>query len=197
MNITPSSVVFIVVGLLLCLTGWYLFRFSIKLIGLVLGVNIGYSVAVFGVNNFGRTLPASYEFWIIIAVAIIFGVLGMLLIKIAVKAALFLSGFIFGAVLVSVFTGVGKLAVSPPDMGMVIENLSIWSLVSGAVFGILFLFFEKGLIILYTCSFGAFLIVTGLKLNPLFYYIITAAGAVVQFRISKGKRVKNMQLVQP
>ena len=191
-----SNIIIIAAGTLLCLTGWYLFRFSIKLIGLVLGVNFGYSAAVFGVNNFGSSLPAPYEFWIIIAAAIIFGFLGMLLIKIAVKAALFLSGFIFGAALVSVFTGAGKFADSLPDMEMIIENLSIWSLGSGAVFGILFLFFEKGLIILYTCSFGAFLIVTGLKLNSLFYYLITAVGAVVQFWLSKGKRVRNMQIVK-
>jgi len=196
MQISPESIGIIVVGIVLCFAGWYLFRFSTHIIGFILGASIGYTLFTLALKILGKTLPVAWEPWAILGSAILFGLLGILFIKTAIKAVLFIAGFLFGMVVVSIYSG-GVAGISHPyGIEFLINNLSIWSLASGLLFGILFILFEKGFIIVYTCAVGAYLITSQLGPKPMLFYGLLIIGGLVQFWMSKGVKVRNFQVTK-
>ena len=196
MHISPESIGIIVAGILLCFAGWYLFRVSIHIIGFILGASIGYTLFTLALKTLGKILPVAWGPWAILGSAILFGLLGIFLIKTAVKAILFIAGFLFGMVIVSMYSGEVVAINHIHSIEFLIHNFSIWSLASGVLFGILFIIFEKGFIIVYTSAVGAYLLTSQMGLQPMVFYGLLIVGALIQFFISKGEKVKNLQITK-
>jgi len=194
LNLNPESIALLVAGVLLCFAGWNLFRFSRYIIGFIVGASVGYALAVTALNTLQKPFPPSWEPWVVLASTLLFAVFGVLLIKLVIKAVLFIAGFVFGNALLAVYTGGMKATASAFNLHLLLDNLSIWSLGAGLVCGVLFLFFEKGLVILYTCAVGAYLVMAQLTAPPLLFYVMLIAGSIIQLWMSRGSRAKNMQM---
>ena len=194
MDISVESIVIIVVGIFLCFGGWYLFRFSVYFIGVIVGASTGYSLAVLAFRVGGQHLSTSWEPWIIFLSMVVFAFVGVILIKTLVKVVLFIAGFLFGIVTTSIYSGGVEEFVQPYGIEMILKNPSIWSVIAGVAFGILFIFFEKWFVILYTCAVGAYLVMAQLAAPPIVFYALLVVGCIVQFWISKGARVRNLRI---
>ena len=194
MQLTYESVMMIVAGGLLCFAGWHLFRLSIRILGLLLGANIGYALSSVFFKTVESPVPVSWEPWVVLFFTCLFAFLGIVFIKSMVKIVLFIGGFLFGVILAAVFTGGQMETLQPVGIQIFVDNLSIWSLLSGLIFGILFIYFEKGFVILYTCSLGAYLISSRLGAQPMIFTVAFAAGTAVQFWMSRGSRVRNLSV---
>lgn len=196
MGLSLESIFIIVIGLLLCFAGWWLFRISTFSMGLILGASMGYTLAVLVLKTGQIPLPDSWAPWVIILVTIIFGLLGILLIKTIIKILLFIAGFLFGMVLIALYSGGQGATMQPYSIKLLIENLSIWSVALGLVFGILFVLFQKGFVIIYTCAVGAYLVTSYMEAPPMVFYGLLFIGTIVQFWMSKGSTVKNMKIAK-
>ena len=194
MKLNPESIAIVVAGALLCFAGWHLFRFSRYIIGFILGASVGHVLAVLALNVFKRPFPPSWEPWVVLVFIILFAFIGTLLLKLVIKAVLFIAGFLFGNLLVVVYTGNMEILAGAHNVQVMIDSVSLWSLGAGLVCGILFIFFEKAFVILYTCAVGAFLIMTRLAAPPMVFYGMLITGSLVQFRMSRGTKVKNLQI---
>ena len=183
----------ITIGALICLAGWQLFKISIKIIGFILGASIGYGIGVLGLKLLNISVNPSFEPWIPFLSALFVGLIGIIFIKTLVKSILFIAGLFFGLVVYSVFAGMASGIVHPFGIEMVIKNISIWAIVSGVVFGILFILFEKWFVILYTSAVGAYLIMSQLQGPWLLFYGLIVVGTVTQIFISRGSKIKEMQ----
>ncbi len=106
-----------------------------------------------------------------------------------------MAGLLFGVIMVSIFSGGTEGIAHPYEVETLMKNISIWSILSGLAFGILFILFEKGFVILYTSAVGAYLLMTQLNATPALFYGMFLIGTVVQLWMSKGKKVKNMQII--
>jgi len=179
---------------LLCFAGWHLFRFSRYIIGFVVGASVGYALAVTALQTFQKPFPPSWEPWVVLASTLLFALFGVILIKLVTKATLFAAGFVFGNLLTAVYSGSVKVTTSAFNVQLLIDNLSIWSVGAGLFCGILFIFFEKGFVILYSCAVGAYLVMAQLAGPPFLFYLMLIAGSIVQFWMSRGSGVKNMEL---
>jgi len=184
----------VVAGVLLCFAGWHLFRFSRYIIGFVVGASVGYALAVTALKTFQKPFPPSWEPWVVLASTLLFALFGVLLIKLVIKALLFVAGFVFGNLLVAIYSGSVKATTDAFNIQLLIDSLSIWSLGAGLFCGTLFIFFEKGFVILYSCAVGAYLVMAQLAAPPLLFYIMLIAGSIVQLWMSRGSGVKNMQV---
>ena len=111
-----------------------------------------------------------------------------------IKVILFTGGFLFWLLLVSAFSEKSMRPIDPVHLNIFIENLSVWDILPGLIFGILFIFLEKGFIVLYTSAVGAYFISGNFETDPLVFYALLAAGASFQFWISRNSRVRNMEL---
>jgi len=162
--------------------------------GAILGANIGYTVAGVVLNVMGIQIQPDLRIWVMVAAAVLFGLLGIFLIKKMIKLALFLAGFLFGAALVAVYTNapVGPLGVH--SVKIILESISLWSVFAGIACGVLFVFFEKGFVVLYTGAMGAYLLTVSLDLIPIVFYVLLVLGANVQLYISRNKRVQNLSI---
>ena len=110
-----------------------------------------------------------------------------------IKVALFLSGFFFGSALIVIYTSGSFDASGAHGFKVILENLSLSSVITGIACGVLFVFFEKGFIVLYTCAIGAYFLTIGLGLKPILFYAMLILGTIVQLSISRNQQVKNLQ----
>ena len=85
MGIDMEQYLFLGFGFVFCFAGWHLFRFSVKILGFLIGANIGYAVSSSILTTVETPLPASWEPWVILCATIVFGAVGILLIKTAIK----------------------------------------------------------------------------------------------------------------
>ena len=194
MNLPVESIGLVIAGVLICFAGWQIFRLSARFLGFILGAGTGYTLAVLASEMTGQTIPILWEPWIFLAIAILFGLLGVFLIKTIIKGILFLAGFQFGILLVAVYSGNVGDTIHAYGIAMILKHTSFWAIVSGVVFGILFVLFEKGFVLLYTSAVGAYLIVNYLSAPPAAFYCLLAAGAAIQLWMSRGSTVKNMKI---
>lgn len=194
MQIGTETILILLAGTALCFAGWHLFRVSKYIIGFVIGGNIGYSLAQSLVVMLDKPELMSWAPWISVAGVALFGILGVFMVKAVVKLLLFVGGFMFGAGVVSVLTGGVQRVLQMHSFSLLIQDLSIWAIAVGAACGILFIFFEKGFVILYTAALGAYFATWPFGLNPIGFLVLTAAGALVQFRVSRGIRVSNLTI---
>lgn len=185
-----------IIGALFCIAGWQLFNISVKIIGFILGASIGYALGVFALEVFEISLDPAFAPWVPFLTAILMGILGILLIKTFIKSILFIAGLFFGIVIYSICSGMALGTIQSFGLEMIINYISIWSLAVGVVFGILFIFFEKWFVILYTSAVGAYIIIIQLHAPSMIFYGLIIIGSVVQFWMSKGKRMKGLQTVQ-
>ena len=79
---------------------------------------------------------------------------------------------------------------------LIIENISIFSIVSGLVFGILFLLFEKGFVILFSSAVGAYLIISYVEGPQMAFYGLLLIGAMIQWWMSKRATTKGRWIVK-
>jgi hypothetical protein len=193
MNLTPYAITIIAIGALICLAGWQLFRISIKTIGFILGASMGYGIGVLGLKLLNIPFNPSFEPWIPILSALFVGLIGIIFIKTLVKSILFIAGLFLGLVVYSVFAGMAKGIVYPFGIELIIKHISIWAIVSGVVFGVLFVLFEKWFVILYTSAVGAYLIMSQIQGSGLLFYGMIAVGTVTQICISRNSKMKEMQ----
>ena len=196
MNFTPENIPFMIAGLLLCFGGWWLFRASVFFMGLILGASFGYALAAFVVKAGLVDVPGSWLPWVIIVSMILFGLLGIWLIKKLLKVLLFIGGFLFGILISAFYAGIQVTPMQPDLILVLVKNLPLWSVALGIGFGILFVFFEKAFIILYTCAVGSYLIMSRTGAPVYLFYGLLVIGALVQFRVSKGTRVKDMKIIK-
>ena len=196
MDLSPQSIFIIVIGILICIAGWQLFRISTKIIGFILGASIGYALAVLALAIIKIPVEPSWQPWIPVLSAILMGFFGIFFIKTVVKSILFIAGLFFGIVIFSIFTGVVSGTTYPFGIEMIIENISIWTITSGIVFGVLFIFFEKWFVILYTSAVGAYLIILQTQAPIVIFYGLIAIGTVIQFWMSKGGSVKGLRVAK-
>lgn len=190
MDPSPCSITITVIGVIICTTGWLLFKVSTKIIGFILGASIGYGIAAFVLKFISTSLHPSLTHWLPFFCAILMGILGIFLIKTVVKLILFIAGLFFGITVFSIYSGTTSEMTYPFGIEMIIENISFWAIVSGAIFGILFILFEKWFVILYTSAVGAYLIMNQLRAPLMIFYGLIVAGAVIQFYLSKGRDIK-------
>ncbi len=190
MNLSPYSIVIIVIGIIICTAGWLLFRVSIKIIGFILGASIGYVIAVFGLEFISDSLHQSLDPWIPFLCAILMGFLGIFLIKTVIKLILFIAGLFFGIAVFSIYSSKTMGTIYPFGVEMITRNISLWAIISGFIFGILFIIFEKWFVILYTSAVGAYLIMNQLHVPWVIFYGLIVAGAIIQFFLSKGREIK-------
>jgi hypothetical protein len=193
MNLSPHAITVIAIGALICLAGWQLFRFSVKTIGFILGASMGYGIGVLGLKLLDISIHPSFEPWIPFLSALLIGVGGIIFIRTLVKSILFIAGLFFGLVVYSVFAGMAGGIVHPFGIEMVIRNISIWTIVSAVVFGVLFILFEKWFVILYTSAVGAYMIMSQLQGSWLIFYGLIVVGTVIQILISRSGTIKDMQ----
>jgi len=196
LDLNLESIAIIVAGVLLCFAGWHLFRFSRYIIGFILGASVGYTLAVTALTTFEKPFPPSWEPWVVLISTVLFAVFGVLLIKVVIKAVLFVAGFVFGNMLVAVYTGGVKMTAGTYNVQVLIDNVSVWSIGAGLVCGILFIFFEKGFVILYTCAVGAYLVTIRMGAPPTVFYALLLVGSFAQLWMSRGSRVKDLQIAQ-
>ena len=196
MGLSPESIFIIVMGLLLCFAGWWLFRISIISMGLIVGASMGYALIILVLKTSQIPIPDSWAPWVIILVMIVFGLLGILLIKTIVKILLFIAGFLFGMVLIALYSGGQEVIMQPYSIRLLIEHLSIWSFASGLFFGILFVLFQKVFVIIYTCAVGAYLVMSYMEAPPMVFYGLLFIGTIVQFWMSRGSTVKDMKIAK-
>jgi hypothetical protein len=194
MNITPESLVIIATGILLCLTGWHLFRAATWFVGILLGASLGYIIAVFALETANLSLPPTWGPLAVISVTVIFALFGSTAVRSLTKVVLFLAGFLFGVVAVAMFNGSFTGSVGKYGVEFLIDNFSVWSMVGGLAAGALFVFFEKSFVILYTSGVGAYLIAVSFEGNPQVFYIMLAIGTCTQLLISRGKIVNNLTI---
>ena len=192
MNITPEALVIIITGILLCLTGWYLFRSVTWFIGILLGASLGYIMAVFVLQTTNFSFLPPWEPLVVLSVTIIFALLGGAAVRSLTKVVLFLAGFLFGVVAIAMFNGSFIGSVGTYGVEFLIDNFSVWSMISGLATGVLFVFFEKSVVILYTSGVGAYLIVVNFGGNSLVFCIMLAIGICSQFLMSREKGVNHL-----
>jgi hypothetical protein len=196
-DFNASVIVGLVAGILLCLFGWHLFRASVYYLGFILGATVGYALSVAAIEGLGDALSVEWRPLIILFAMILLGILGAFLIRNFIKVILFLAGFLFGMVVATIYTGARIEMIHPNALWTVFDNLSPISIVGGVIFGALFIFFEKVFIILYTSAVGAYLIMVHLEAEPVIFYAALVMGTLFQLSMSRGARVKNMQVSQP
>jgi hypothetical protein len=196
MKPTPYAISMTVIGALICIAGWQLFNISVKIIGFILGASIGYALGVFALKIFETSFDPTFAPWAPYLTAILMGILGILLIKTLIKSILFIAGLFFGIVIYSIYSGMELGTIQSFGFEMIINHISIWSLAVGVVFGILFIFFEKWFVILYTSAVGAYIIIIQLHAPLIIFYGLIIIGSAVQFWMSKGKKMKGLQTVQ-
>ena len=165
---------------------------STKIIGFILGASMGYAIAVFILKFISASLRPSLALWMPFLCAILMGFLGIFLIKTVVKSILFIAGLFFGIAIFSIYSVTTSGTIYPFGIEMIIRNISFWAIISGAIFGILFILFEKWFVILYTSVVGAYLIMNQLHVPLGIFYGLIVAGAVIQFYLSKGMGVKEL-----
>ena len=192
MQISTETILVLLAGTGLCFAGWRLFRVSKYIIGFVIGGSIGYSLAQSFVVMSDKA--EAWAPWIPVAALLLFGFLGILMVKAVVKLVLFAGGFMTGAGVVSVLTGGAEGVLQVHSFSLLIQDLSIWAIAAGAAIGVLFIFFEKGFVIFYTATLGAYLATWPFGLNPVGFLVLTAAGVFVQFRMSRGVSVNNLTI---
>ncbi|MBN1848599.1 MAG: DUF4203 domain-containing protein [Deltaproteobacteria bacterium] len=193
MNISAPAIPIIVIGALICVAGWHLFNISVKIIGFILGASVGYALGVFVLKAFGTALSPTFSPWVPFLSAALMGIVGILLVKTLIKSILFIAGLFFGIVIYSLCSGLMTGNIHPFGMNIIIENISIWSLATGVAFGILFIFFEKWFVILYTSAVGAYLIMTQLHAPLIIFYGLMVLGGAIQLWMSKGAHIKGLQ----
>jgi len=181
-----SQIVTIVLGLMLCFAGWWLFRISIVITGFILGSGIGYIITSLMLKSFPIHIQDSWTAWGTILLTIFFGLMGILLMKSFIKILLFLAGFLFGIALVAIYSSGHTGILQPNSIRWLIETFSIWSVVSGLLCGTLFILFERGFVIMYTCAVGAYLLTGLFECPSMVFYVLLLVGFIVQMWMSKG-----------
>jgi hypothetical protein len=115
---------------------------------------MGYAIAVFILKFISASLLPPLAPWMPFLCAILMGFLGIFLIKTVVKSILFIAGLFFGIAIFSIYSVTTSGTIYPFGIEMIIRNISFWAIISGAIFGILFILFEKWFVILYTSGWG-------------------------------------------
>lgn len=197
MEINATTIMGFIAGILICLFGSHLFCASVYYLGFILGATVGYALSVAAMESLGHALPVNWRPLVILFAAILIGMLGAFLIRNLIKVFLFLGGFLFGMMVATLYSSARFGIIYPEALWTVFDNLSPISIVGGVLFGTLFLFFEKGFVILYTSSLGAYIIMIQLKGDPVVFYAALIIGALFQLRMNRGVKVKNMQVCQP
>ncbi len=196
MEIPLESAVLLAAGLLIGAAGWPLFRISARVIGLILGAGTGYILALVLSRSLASHVPDSWESWGMLLVTVLFGVLGTVLIRFLVKTSLFVGGLLFGVLVVSAWQGTLSNVEDAGSLTTVVEHLSAWSLGAGILSGVVFVFFEKAFVILFTAAVGAALLTTPLNLPREGFYVVLLAGTMAQLWLSRGKRAERMEVVE-
>ncbi len=189
-----DSPALLISGIVLCFAGWFLFRVSIYFIALLLGTTVGYSLTVFIAAESGEKFIIANEIWLIAGLSLIFSIIAVILIKTLIKTIIFSGGFIFGALATSTVMGVYNKTIHSFNLHLILHNISIHAIVAGLIFGIIFIFFEKVFIVLYSVVVGALLIALSLDDNQYIFPAMILAGTAVQFALSRGRRVRNLKV---
>ncbi|HEA65612.1 MAG TPA: hypothetical protein ENI07_02145 [Desulfobacterales bacterium] len=195
--IDPTSAAILAAALLICFFGFHLFSFSIRIIGFLLGTGTGYTLSGWLPAVAQKPFPPFWDPWVIVGMTLFFGILGIALIKTALKAALFVGGFLSGLLVFTLITGPSLDEAQVYGVYWLVKQISIWSILAGVLFGAAFVFFEKGFIVLYTAAAGAYVAAIQLHADSLLFVFMLVTGMVVQFWLSKGAYVKNLQIISP
>jgi len=193
MDLSPYTITITIIGALICVAGWYLFNISVKIIGFILGASMGYALGVLGEKAFEALLNPTFAPWVPFISAFLIGILGILLMKTLIKSILFIAGLFFGIMIYSLCSGLIAGNVNSLGIDIIIENISIWSLATGVAFGILFIFFEKWFVILYSSAVGAYLIMTQLNAPLILFYGLIIIGGTIQLWMSKGIKLRGLR----
>ena len=185
MNLSIESIIMMVSGFFLCFAGWWLFRFSTLFAGFILGASAGYILAPVLLQSIPDLLPSTWKPWVIMSSAVIFGLAGILLLKSMVMMILFIAGFLFGMILMPHYFNGQEGITQAMDIELLFENISVWSVVSGLSWGILFVLLERWLLILLTCSVGAYLVRSTMNFPITVFYGLIVTGTVIQIWMSK------------
>jgi len=185
MNLSIESIIMMVSGFFLCFAGWRLFRVSTLFAGLILGASAGSILATVLLQSIPDLLPSTWKSWAIMSSAVIFGFAGILLLKSMVMMILFVAGFLFGMILMPLYFNGQEGITQAMGIELLFENISVWSVVSGLFWGILFVLFERWLLILLTCSVGAYFVRSTMNLPITVFYGLIVTGTVIQIWMSK------------
>jgi len=195
MNIEAQ--ILIALGLVVCGGGWLLFILSSRLIGFIAGVWGGYVLVMLAsealsIQPFMGGITGQITGGVVIFLT---GLLGALMVRLLVKVFLFVSGNLFGFLISAAVSGFPMSRFEIGHFQIMLTDIPLWAVVAAFIFGIFFMIFERGFIILYTAASGAYLIATALNAPSYIFFALMAAGALLQFRLSRGEDVKNLEII--
>lgn len=196
-EINIATPVLVAAGIVICGGGWFLFRLSVRILGFIAGAWAGYVLITLAADVFSMgSLLAGAAGKVAAAVAIVlFGLLGAVLVRIMVKLVLFVSGTLFGLLISAAVMGFPLSRFEMGSFQTVVTEIPLWAVVAALIFGVLFMFFERGFIILYTAASGAYLISTALGAPSAIFFALLAAGSLLQYRLSRGQDVRNLEII--
>ena len=189
--------IIVAAGLMICGGGWFLFRLSARILGFIAGAWAGYLIYMPAVAFFSFEPLFTGTPGIVAAsmVVLLFGLLGAFAVRVVVKLVLFASGIFFGLLMSSAAAGFPLSRFEIGSFVAVAAGIPLWAALASLVFGVLFVVFERAFIILYTSASGAYLVSTVMGAPSYTFFALVAAGAFLQFRLSRGQDVKNLEII--
>jgi hypothetical protein len=196
-EINAVTLVLLAAGVVVCGGGWFLFRLSVRFVGFIAGAWVGYVLItlVSGVLPLGSML-SGIPGRVAAAVGIVlFGIVGAVLVRGLVKVVIFVSGALLGLLISVSVTGFPLSRFGTESFQIVVTDIPLWAFATALILGVIFVLFERCFIILYTAASGAYLISTTLGVPVFVFFAFFAAGSFLQFRLSKGEQVKNLEII--
>lgn len=196
-NLGIATPIIVAAGLIVCGGGWFLFRLSVRILGFIAGAWAGYLIYMLAAASFSFDPRFTGTPGIVSAsvVVLFFGLLGAFAVRVVVKLVLFVSGVFFGLLMSSAAAGFPLSRFEIGSFEAVMAGIPLWAAVASLVFGVLFVVFERTFIILYTSASGAYLVSTVLGAPSYIFFALVASGALLQFRLSRGEDVKNLEII--
>ena len=197
MNLNPLLLIDLALGLGLLAFGWTLFRFGLNAVGFAAGFLFGYSLYQLIVQFLAEHRPEALQYFpphtLAPALAgVIAGIVGVMLIKRLYIACIFLGVLAAGlyilyateqrVVLDHVLESAGVLA----PLNRTFDGL--WYAVVALLVALLFVYFQKQMIILLTACIGAFVIANTLH-TPILFLPLCLAGILLQQKARRTKTV--------
>lgn len=161
-NPAVETWVFPIAGAALCIAGWNLYRFGLRILGFLLGAGVGFLLGftlIQLLDYSGHPWARDYGIPIIVVCAAVLGL---------INAFLFYKFFLFGVFVVAAVAGfvvlqgpVGKMVI---DVAPQLDP-TLLSLVGSAACGLVAVLFHRFIVIILTSLFGAVLLAESFQME--------------------------------
>jgi len=184
MNLHVGTLAVGLIGLILAIAGYPLYRISVRVSGALLGVYLG---GVVGSALAHWCKLDDYQIWFVLACGIILALLASSILRKWIKTMLFLAGFTLGIML----SGIPVEGLSPGGIASAFRNIvshvshgNLWALAAGLLGGILGIFLERSVVIVLTSFVGSYLLFSVYP-HPWILGLVMIAGVLCQTVVFK------------